>query len=166
MKNVVFDVIIISTTRYNEIRSGIASSDRTIEVIKSCIGNASCMIHDIVFVPDDEKMIADAVAKHAVMQGVDAILTSGGTGISPKDRTIDVIRDMACKELSGFGELFRFLSYQDVGTAAYLSRSEAFIVDKKVMFCLPGSPKAVKLALEKLIIPEIGHILSQLRKIE
>nr|MDO8119575.1 MogA/MoaB family molybdenum cofactor biosynthesis protein [Candidatus Sigynarchaeota archaeon] len=164
--NVLFTIIIVSTTRYNEIQSGLESTDRTVDVIKSCIGTASHSIKGFTFIPDDEKMIANEIAKTVLMQDVDVIVTSGGTGISPKDQTVDVIRSMASKELAGFGELFRHLSYEDVGTAAFLSRAEAFIFNKKPVFCLPGSPKAVRLALERLILPEIGHVISQLRKVE
>jgi molybdenum cofactor biosynthesis protein B len=77
-----------------------------------------------------------------------------------------VLSGMKLKLLPGFGELFRELSYQDVGGAAMLSRSEAYIIDQKPVFCLPGSPKAVKLGLERLILPEIPHLLAMLRKKE
>jgi len=86
------------------------------------------------------------------------ILFNGGTGISPRDTTYDVVSQMIEKPLPGFGELFRMLSYQEVGAAAMLSRATAGVYNKTLVFCMPGSPNAVQVALEKLILPEINHL--------
>jgi molybdopterin adenylyltransferase len=95
---------------------------------------------------------------------VDFIVTTGGTGVSPRDLSIEACRPLFQKELDGFGDLFRFLSYQEIGSAAILSRATAGTVGRSVLFCLPGSAAAVRLAAERLILPEIRHLVSQLRK--
>jgi len=94
----------------------------------------------------------------AALPAVQLILFNGGTGIAPRDTTFDVIARMLEKTLPGFGELFRMLSYQEVGAAAMLSRATAGTYRGKVIFSTPGSPNAVRLALEKLILPEINHL--------
>src|SRR5581483_10653669 len=95
---------------------------------------------------------------------VDAILTNGGTGISRRDQTIDVVERLLDHHLPGFGELFRMLSYDQIGSGALLSRATAGIARGKPLFALPGSTKAVELAMTKLILPEIRHLLFELRK--
>jgi molybdopterin adenylyltransferase len=90
---------------------------------------------------------------------LDLIITTGGTGIASRDTTVEVVRRLLDKELEGFGELFRMLSYQEVGPAAMLSRAVAGLANQTLIFTLPGSPNAVKLAMEKLIIPELPHMV-------
>jgi molybdenum cofactor biosynthesis protein B len=105
----------------------------------------------------------DAIHKELVAlssnENVDAIITTGGTGITSRDVTIDAVAPLLEKELDGFGELFRMLSYKDIGSAAMLSRSLAGVTNKKVVICLPGSPKAVRLAMDSLVIPELSHLI-------
>jgi molybdenum cofactor biosynthesis protein B len=95
---------------------------------------------------------------------VDAIITTGGTGISARDTTYEVVDRMLEKRLDGFGEIFRMLSYEEVGAAAVLSRAVAGAVGDKLVACLPGSRNAVRLAVEKLLVPEIAHVVFELRK--
>lgn len=95
---------------------------------------------------------------------IDAILTNGGTGISRRDQTIAVVRKHLDQELPGFGELFRMLSWEQVGSGALLSRAVGGISRGKVVFSMPGSTKAVELAMTKLILPELKHLISELRK--
>jgi molybdenum cofactor biosynthesis protein B len=97
---------------------------------------------------------------------VDAILTTGGTGISRRDQTIVVVDSLIEQPLPGFGELFRLLSYQQIGSGAMLSRASGGIAKGKLIFAMPGSPAAVELAMTKLILPELRHLLHQLRKCE
>ena len=97
-------------------------------------------------------------------EDVDAILTAGGTGISRRDQTIAVVAAIIEQPLPGFGELFRMLSYQQIGSGAMLSRASGGIANGKVIFAMPGSPAAVELAMTKLILPEIRHLVHQLRK--
>ncbi len=92
-------------------------------------------------------------------QPLDLIVTTGGTGIAQRDTTVEVVRRLLDKELEGFGELFRMLSYEEVGPAAMLSRAVAGLAGQTLIFTLPGSPNAIKLAMEKLIIPELPHMV-------
>ena len=93
---------------------------------------------------------------------IEAIITTGGTGISPRDRTIDVLESIFEIKLPGFGELFRMLSYDQIGPATMLSRATGGIVKGKAIFALPGSIKAVELAMKKIIAPELGHVVAML----
>jgi molybdenum cofactor biosynthesis protein B len=95
---------------------------------------------------------------------VDVVVVSGGTGISPRDVTVEAVTPLFDRDLPGFGELFRQLSYEQIGPAAMLSRAAAGIVDGRVIFLLPGSPKAVELAMARLILPEVAHIVGQARR--
>jgi len=108
-------------------------------------------------VPDEPAQI-EAVLDEFCAGESRLILFNGGTGISPRDTTFDVISRMLEKTLPGFGELFRLLSFQEVGAAAMLSRATAGVYRKTLVFSMPGSPNAVQVALEKLILPEINHL--------
>lgn len=114
----------------------------------------------------DEKDVIQATVTAACRSGkVDVILTNGGTGIAKRDVTIEAVKELMSKEIPGFGELFRMLSYQeDIGSAALLSRAVAGIVHDKAVFSTPGSSGAVRLAMNKLILPELGHVVGELRK--
>ncbi|MGH8012224.1 MAG: MogA/MoaB family molybdenum cofactor biosynthesis protein [Candidatus Binataceae bacterium] len=107
-------------------------------------------------VPDDPAIITDIVQKR--LKDCDGVIISGGTGITARDLTIEAVRPLLDKELDGFGELFRMLSYNEVGAAAFLSRALAGISEGKIVVALPGSPDACRLAMEKLLIPELGHM--------
>ena len=95
---------------------------------------------------------------------VDVVVLTGGTGFSPRDITLAAVGPLLERPVEGFGELFRMLSYQQVGAAAMLSRAAAGLIEGRAVFLLPGSPKAVALAMEKLILPETGHLLGQVRR--
>ncbi len=95
---------------------------------------------------------------------VDAVITTGGTGISARDTTYEVVDRLLEKRLDGFGEIFRMLSYEEIGAAAFLSRAVAGTVGTKFLVCLPGSRNAVRLAVEKLLVPEISHVVFELNK--
>jgi molybdenum cofactor biosynthesis protein B len=92
---------------------------------------------------------------------VQVLITTGGTGVSERDATYEAVSDVIEKRLDGFGELFRMLSYQDIGPAAMLSRATAGVTEKKVIIALPGSVAAVRLAMTRLVIPELGHLVQQ-----
>ncbi len=109
---------------------------------------------------DVRRAIEDALAD----ADVDAVVTTGGTGIAPRDVTIEAATPLFEKHLPGFGEIFRHLSYRDVGPAAITSRASAGIVRGKPVFLLPGSPAAVELAVERLIAPEIAHLAHVARR--
>jgi molybdenum cofactor biosynthesis protein B len=95
---------------------------------------------------------------------VEVVITTGGTGITSRDSTYEAITSVLDKRLDGFGELFRMLSYEEIGSAAMLSRAVAGTIGRTAVFSLPGSQHAVKLAMEKLIVPEIGHVVRELRR--
>ena len=111
---------------------------------------------------EDPTALRDAVARLA--QNSDAVIVTGGTGIGPRDRTPDAVGALFDRRLPGFGELFRMLSFQDIGAAAMLSRADAGVVGGAVVFLLPGSPAAVELAVRRLIAPELAHAVGQLRR--
>ena len=112
---------------------------------------------------DEPVQIAAAVRALLEQPEVDAIIINGGTGIAPRDTTFEAIQGLLEKEISGFGELFRMLSYQDIGSAAMLTRATAGVAKGKVVVSLPGSTGAVELAMTKLLLPELGHMLFLLR---
>lgn len=109
-------------------------------------------------IKDEPDQVAAALDELAALPTVRIILFNGGTGISPRDTTYDVISRLLEKTLPGFGELFRMLSYQEVGAAAMLSRATAGVYRGTLVFSMPGSPNAVEVALEKLILPELNHL--------
>jgi molybdenum cofactor biosynthesis protein B len=109
-------------------------------------------------IKDEPDQVANALTELAARDDVRIILFNGGTGISPRDTTYDVISRMLEKTLPGFGELFRMFSYQEVGAAAMFSRATAGVYRGTLVFSMPGSPNAVQVALEKLILPEINHL--------
>jgi molybdenum cofactor biosynthesis protein B len=111
---------------------------------------------------DNPKDVHEAVLGQ--VGGVDAIITTGGTGIASRDSTYEAVAGLLEKRLDGFGELFRALSYQEIGSAAMLSRACAGIARGTVVFVLPGAENAVRLAMTKLILPELGHVVRELRR--
>jgi molybdopterin adenylyltransferase len=111
---------------------------------------------------DEPADVYDAVVSQ--LGGVDAIVTTGGTGITARDSTYEAIAGVLEKRLDGFGELFRFLSYQEIGSAAMLSRATAGVARGTAIFILPGSENAVRLGMTKLILPELGHVVRELRR--
>jgi molybdenum cofactor biosynthesis protein B len=98
-----------------------------------------------------------------LLEQADAAIVCGGTGLTASDVTIEAVMPMLEKVIPGFGELFRIMSYEDIGTASVLSRAMAGVIDGKAVFCIPGSPNAAKLAVSKIIAPELGHIISHIK---
>jgi molybdopterin adenylyltransferase len=119
-------------------------------------------------VRDDVPRIEEVLVELLAEAGVDAVVTTGGTGISGRDSTYEVASDLIDKKLDGFGEIFRMLSYEEIGAAAMLSRAVAGVVTTasgpKFLACLPGSTNAVRLAMEKLLVPEMPHVVFELVK--
>ena len=107
--------------------------------------------------------IEAAVRSAAESTEVDLILTTGGTGIAPRDVTYTTLKSVLDSEIPGFGELFRWLSYAEIGAATILSRAIGGLLGGKVVLALPGSPKALRLAMEKIVLPEAGHLVGQAR---
>ena len=117
-----------------------------------------------VIVPDESDRLRGAIAELGETAGVDAILITGGTGLSSRDRTFETVSGLLDKHMPGYGELFRMLSYQEIGPAAMLSRAVGGVMGRTIVLTMPGSPAAVRLAMEKLIIPELGHIVREARR--
>ncbi len=113
---------------------------------------------------DEPARVAELVRQQATIADVDVIITTGGTGLTSRDSTYEAIDALLTKRLPGFGELFRMLSYQDIGSAAMMSRACAGTIGHVVVISLPGSEKAVRLAMEKLIVPELAHLVQQAAK--
>jgi molybdenum cofactor biosynthesis protein B len=120
--------------------------------------------HEIIgrtIVKDDAELLRDCIGRQLANPAVHAIITTGGTGISSRDCTYEAVSAMLWKQLDGFGEIFRALSFEQIGSAAMLSRAVAGTIAGRVVFALPGSEAAVRLAVEKLIVPELGHLVRE-----
>lgn len=115
-------------------------------------------------VRDEPAEIKTRIAQGVMNDTVQAIIINGGTGISRRDSTFEAVDAMLEKRLDGFGEIFRFLTYQDIGSPAIMSRATAGIIKGRILFSTPGSENAVRLAMEKLILPELGHLVKELAK--
>jgi|SRR6187549_3799245 len=115
-------------------------------------------------VKDDPPQIQLWIARGTANEAVQAIIINGGTGISRRDSTFEAVDAMLEKRLAGFGEIFRLLTFQDIGSPAIMSRATAGVINGRVLFSTPGSENAVRLAMEKLILPELGHLIRELTK--
>ncbi|MBI2467594.1 MAG: MogA/MoaB family molybdenum cofactor biosynthesis protein [Candidatus Rokubacteria bacterium] len=123
--------------------------------------------HEVVgyrVVRDEPAQVREVVEAACADPAVQAILFTGGTGITSRDRTFEALEALLDKRLPGFGELFRMLSYQEVGAAAMLSRAQAGVRAGRLIFSVPGSPAACRLALERLILPELGHLVREVNR--
>lgn len=149
--SIVFATVTVSDTRTPETDS----NQHYLEQRLNGLGHKIAAYH---IVKDEPDQVEDVLEKLVEMPEVQIILFNGGTGIAPRDRTYDVISRKLEKVLPGFGEIFRMLSYQEVGAAAMLSRAIGGVYKNKVVFSMPGSSNAVKTAVEKLIIPEVNHL--------
>ena len=160
-------LVVVSTTRYSELQNREETSDKTIPLIKRIlIEYPHISLKATEIVPDDVSSIKNVLNKLLDNATIHAIIFSGGTGLTIKDVTYETIQPLIEKEITGFGELFRFLSYQDIGASAMLSRASGGRIKNKAVFLLPGSPKAVELAFRKLLIPELRHIVYMINKRE
>ncbi|MFB2835788.1 MogA/MoaB family molybdenum cofactor biosynthesis protein [Floridanema evergladense] len=148
-------VITVSDTRTEE-------TDRSGNLIKNLLKNAGHTVGAYAIVKDEPVQIQQQMQVLSKRSDLQALIFNGGTGIAPRDTTYDAIEQLLEKTLPGFGELFRFLSYQEIGSRAIASRAVAGIYQSKLIFSVPGSSNAVKLAMEKLIVPELVHLITQL----
>ncbi len=139
------------------------ASDTAGQAAKALIADAGHALSAYRIVKDDEDAVCAAIAAFCD-EGVDAIVTAGGTGVSARDRSYEAIHALLDKELTGFGELFRMLSYTEIGAAAMLSRATAGLHRGVAIFACPGSEAAVRLALAKLVLPELGHVVREARR--
>ena len=150
-------VLTISDTRTPE-------TDTGGDVVEETMRGAGHGVVAREIVRDEATSIRTTLVDLLARPDVDAVVTTGGTGISARDTTYEVVERMVEKRLDGFGELFRMLSYEEIGAAAILSRALAGAVGTKLVASLPGSRNAVRLGMEKLLVPEVAHIVFELRK--
>ena len=150
-------VITVSDTRNQE-------TDKSGQIIQKLLTDSNHKIVAYNIVKDEPTAITVQIVNLATDPQLDVLIFNGGTGIAPRDTTYDAISSLLEKTLPGFGELFRFLSYQDIGSRAIASRATAGVYQSKLIFSLPGSTNAVKLAMSELILPELTHLVKQLKR--
>lgn len=157
IENINMMVLTISDTRDEQM-------DKSGQLMMKLIKSHSFNVKEYKMVKDEREKILSEVMNGIKRTEIDVILTNGGTGLSNRDVTFDVIEQVIERPIPGFGELFRMLSYEEIGSAAILSRAMGGIAKGTVIFSTPGSTGAVKLAMEKLILPELSHIIKEIRK--
>jgi molybdenum cofactor biosynthesis protein B len=146
------------------------SDSRTIDTdtggrtIVDLLAQAGHQILERHIIPDEPDRIRDLLFGFRQRDDIDAILMTGGTGISRRDRTADTVAELLTRSLPGYGELFRMLSYEEIGPAAMLSRSIGGVIGHAVLLAMPGSQAGVRLAMERLILPELGHLVREARR--
>ncbi|MBU5672984.1 MogA/MoaB family molybdenum cofactor biosynthesis protein [Paenibacillus brevis] len=151
-------VVTVSDTR-------VAENDYSGQLTKELLHSQEYEVVDYRIIKDDYDGIRQLLREAVSSRKVEAILLNGGTGIAPRDNTFEAVRSLLNKELPGFGEIFRYLSYtEDIGAAAILSRAIAGTIGNVAIFSMPGSQGAVKLAMEKIILPELRHVIRELNK--
>lgn len=157
-KHVTCMVITVSDTRTEE-------TDKSGQLMKQLLIEAKHEVALYQIVKDEPQEVIAAIEAGMAHDGVQVILLNGGTGISPRDNTFEAVSGLLDKELPGFGELFRMLSFtEDIGSAAMLSRAIAGVRQGKMIFSTPGSTGAVRLAMNRLIVPELGHVVRELNR--
>lgn len=155
--SVACSIITCSDTRTPE-------TDTSGHLIRTLLEQAGHRIHAYHVVKDEPPQVRTLIRQAGVDQAVDALIINGGTGMSKRDSTFEAVYLLLEKYLPGFGELFRTLSYKEIGSAAMLSRATAGLYQGKVIFSIPGSSGAVRLAMEALILPELSHLVGEIRK--
>jgi molybdenum cofactor biosynthesis protein B len=150
-------VITVSDTRTD-------ATDTSGRAIAELLAAAGHEVAGRAIVTDNPELVRDAVTRQLATGDVQAIITTGGTGITSRDSTYEAVSAMLQKRLDGFGELFRMLSFEQIGPAAMMSRACAGLVSGCIVISLPGSEAAVRLAMERLIVPELGHLVQQARR--
>lgn len=144
-------IVTVSDTRTPE-------TDVNRRYLEATLTEAGHVVAAYRLIKDEPTQVEAVLDELTALPAVRLVIFNGGTGISPRDTTFDVLSRKLEKTLPGFGELFRMLSYQEVGAAAMLSRATAGVYHQTLVFSTPGSPNAVQVALEKLILPEINHL--------
>ncbi len=141
-----------------------AANDTSGNAIRALLEAAGHTVAGSAIVKDEPAQVAAIVRAQLADDRVRVVITTGGTGISARDGTFEAINGLLEKRLDGFGELFRMLSFQEIGPSAMMSRATAGTVARKAIFVLPGSENAVRLAMTRLVVPELGHVVQQLDK--
>ena len=133
-------------------------------LIRELLAAAGHTLVGHAIVRDEPAQVTAVIREGCGNAALQAFILTGGTGVTSRDSTFEAVEALLDKRLTGFGELFRMLSYQEIGAAAMLSRAQAGVVQRRALFSLPGSPNACRLAVEKLIIPELGHLLREVSR--
>jgi len=152
-------ILTCSTSKAEQKGRGLPVEDPSGDIIEKLMHEAGHRITGRTLIGDKLGLLRNTI-RQALKSDAEAIIITGGTGIAPSDVTIEGVTPMLEKELPGFGELFRKISYDTIGSAAMMTRATAGVVRGKAIFCLPGSPDGVTTAVSRLIIPELGHVLS------
>ena len=153
-KNIGCAVLVTSDSRTEE-------TDESGKLIKQRLLDKGHQVVHYCILKNDATMLKNKINELIKQDAVQVIITSGGTGLSHKDVTIDTIKPMLEKKLDGFGELFRQLTYQELGTASIMSRATAGVINGKIIICFPGSLGEATLAMDKIILSEIGHLVRE-----
>jgi molybdopterin adenylyltransferase len=140
-----------------------ADDDASGAEIRRQLEGAGHRVDDYRIVPDDPGLVRRAVEEMAAGGRIDVVLLSGGTGVAPRDTTFEAVSSLLSKRIDGFGELFRMLSFDEIGAAAMLSRAVGGLVGTMALFSMPGSTAACRLAMEKLVIPQLPHVVGLAR---
>jgi molybdenum cofactor biosynthesis protein B len=159
-----FAVFTCSTSRYNQSKMGQKAEDVSGDLIETFLTQAGNKVAMRDLIPDDSDLITKSLKQALSSPVVDAMIFVGGTGIAPSDVTIETISPLLEKVLPGFGEIFRRLSFDEIGSAAIMSRALAGVAKGKAIFCLPGSPNATRLCMKELILPETPHVVKHARE--
>lgn len=163
-KRLGFGIFVCSTSRYKQLKKGERVKDESGDLMEKLVKDYGYSVVFRRLIPDDKSAIEEGIKSALESANVDVVVFCGGTGIAPSDITIETVSPFMEKVLPGFGELFRFLSYTKIGSAALLSRAFAGVAKGKVFFCIPGSMDAVRVCFEKLILPETAHIVKHARE--
>jgi molybdenum cofactor biosynthesis protein B len=139
-------------------------TDTSGKLIREMLAGAGHQVVGSGIVRDEPTEVQRVIREACANDGVRAVIMTGGTGITSRDSTFEAVEAMLDKRLPGFGELFRMLSYQEVGGAAMLSRAQMGVARGRIVVSLPGSPNACRLALDKLLLPELGHLIRELSR--
>jgi len=139
-------------------------TDTSGALIRELLGSAGHPVVGQAIVKDEPAQVTAVIREGCGDPALQVFVLTGGTGITSRDATFEAVEGLLDKRLTGFGELFRMLSYQEIGAAAMLSRAQAGVVRGRILFSLPGSPNACRLALEKLILPELGHLVREVSR--
>jgi len=159
-----FHVVTVSTSKFTQQKAGTYPEDVSGDLITQLVEQGGYTVAGRSIIPDNPNMIRRLVRTLIKKKDVDVIILTGGTGVTQTDLTIEAITPLLDKTLPGFGELFRKISFEKIGTAAVLTRAAAGVANGKAIFSIPGSPDSVKTALEELILPESTHIVKHARE--
>ena len=158
-----FFIVTVSSSRYDKGQKGVPFTDESGDTAEQIVERSGHELAGRELISDDVKMIRETFERATAKHGVDVVAFLGGTGVSPRDVTVEAVRPMLEKEITGFGEVLRGISFAKMGTPALLTRSTAGVAHGKLILLLPGSPDGVKTAME-LFMTEMGHVVYLTRK--